>query len=56
MRSIYSYIFCLEVLLLLYNLHIFASDQINEESKTDAQEVNTKHVAKAACPINKRLH
>ena len=32
MRSIYSYIFCLEILLLLYNLHIFASDQINEES------------------------
>ena len=31
MRSIYSYIFCLEILLLLYNLHIFASDQINEE-------------------------
>ena len=32
MCSIYSYIFCLEILLLLYNLHIFASDQINEES------------------------
>ena len=32
MRSIYSYIFCLEILLLLYNLHMFASDQINEES------------------------
>ena len=32
MRSIYSYNFCLEILLLLYNLHIFASDQINEES------------------------
>ena len=32
MRSIYSYIFCLEILLLLYNFHIFASDQINEES------------------------
>ena len=32
MRSIYSYIFCLEILLLLYNLQIVASHQINEES------------------------
>ena len=32
MRSICSYIFCFEILLLLYNLQIFASDQINEEN------------------------
>ena len=35
MRSIYSYIFCLEILLLMYNSHIFASDQINEESNNN---------------------
>ena len=32
MRSIYSYISCLEILLSLYTLHIFTSDQINEDS------------------------
>ena len=32
MRSIYSYILCLEILLFLYNLHIFVSEHINGES------------------------